>query len=292
MGISLSKVDEYVKHRLNLSSYDLSSYEQQFLSHIETIIPSDPDASDYFLNELFKGAYIFIPDNGFTYELLTSHEPDKLINRNSSSSHHSLEPQYGFSGHLVGQCLFGTNVVGEEKGTWFQLEAYGTDFLHIAGHLYTYVKYLYTGYNQGPHGSSPHTEANPILVKLEDSLKINTDVDATTNADTKTNMDTNISVDTNTTANTANYLPDVVVEPPSVNVIKMSDVFVDMHFQQEKVTFEYSQIESISFLNGATDSSNKSSTESEMVATVLEPIHLIVQQPVIQPMEVIITESI
>lgn len=218
----MSPIYNYVQQYLRLPPHQLTQLEHQFLIHIETIAPVDPVQRDYFYNELFHGAYIFIPDDGATYQLLTSYDQNNLISRNYSSSHYSMEPQYGFRGSLVGECLFGTKIIDDEKGSWIQLEAYGTDLLSTPGHLISYINYLFTGYNQGPHGSSIHTECNPILLNLDDPLKPSI---------SQFMMSINI-------------VEHETINPDHVTPITISDVFIDIPNQNEPVHLESCFIES------------------------------------------------
>ncbi len=214
----MSPIYTYVQQYLRLSPNQLTPLEHQFLIHIEAIAPIDAAQRDYFYHELFHGAYVFIPDDGATYQLLTSYDQYNLVSRNYSSSHYSLEPQYGFRGYLVGECLFGTKIIDDEKGSWIQLEAYSTDLLSTPGHLFSYLNYLFTGYNQGPHGSSIHTECNPILINLDDPLK------------------PSISQPTLPTANIIEHESKIISD--SGCSIKISDVFVDSNKQTEQINLE------------------------------------------------------
>jgi hypothetical protein len=127
-----------------------------------------------------------------------------------------MEPQYGFRGSLVGECLFGTKIIDDEKGSWIQLEAYGTDLLSTPGHLISYINYLFTGYNQGPHGSSIHTECNPILLNLDDPLKPSI---------SQFMMSINI-------------VEHETINPDHATPITISDVFIDIPNQNEPIYLE------------------------------------------------------
>ncbi|MBI2790689.1 MAG: hypothetical protein HYX61_01920 [Gammaproteobacteria bacterium] len=250
----MSPIYNYVQQYLRLSPHQLTQLEHQFLIHIETIAPIDPLERNYFYSELFHGAFVFIPDNGATYQLLTSYDQNNLVSRNYSSSHYSMEPQYGFRGSLVGECLFGTKIIDDEKGSWIQLEAYSTDLFNAPGHLISYINYLFTGYNQGPYGSSIHTECNPILLNLDDPSKPS--ISQPMVAINIVEHETTIS--------------------DHVTPITMSDVFIDISDQYEQIHLESLFIES------------QTNETPQVVAPTFEPIkveiipdQMIIIEPVI-----------
>lgn len=249
----MSPIYNYVQQYLRLSPHQLTQLEHQFLIHIESIAPIDPQQRNYFYNELFHGAYVFIPDDGATYQLLTSYDQNNLISRNYYSSHYSMEPQYGFRGSLVGECLFGTKIIDDEKGSWIQLEAYSTDLLSTPGHLISYINYLFTGYNQGPYGSSIHTECNPILLNLDDPLKPSISLPM---------MTINI---VEHEATISDHMTPITMSDAFTNIsdhmtpITMSDVFIDFSDQHEQIFLESHFIES-------------QANETPQVAPTFEPI--------------------
>ena len=122
-------VYDYIEETLRVSTESISAHENELLIYVENFAPQNSEEKHYFYHELFSGAYIFIPDNGKMYEAFSSFEEQDLTYRHDFSSHCSLDPQYSFQGDLVVECLFGTTQVGEEKGSWFQLEAYGINLV-------------------------------------------------------------------------------------------------------------------------------------------------------------------
>lgn len=116
------------------------------------------------LEEILKGGYLKLEDNGSFYnELIYIFHPN-LQKRHSS--HHSCVQQYSFSGPVVKEVLFG--VSEDKKGTlttWIQFERHNTHTLiNLILHLFDYVIHKYTGKNIGPYGSSNYTESNPLKV--------------------------------------------------------------------------------------------------------------------------------
>lgn len=115
------------------------------------------------LVHLFRGAHIEFADKGETYENWCN-DLSKLTNRDGKSSHQSDKPQKSFQGGLVVECLFGAREKRDKMHTWFQLESHSLKATEILGHAASYVAYKLTGYNQGPYGASPHTEAKPLIL--------------------------------------------------------------------------------------------------------------------------------
>ena len=166
-------------------------------------INSNTNIDSIGFEEILKGAYVLINgDNGDLYEIMKG-QLDRVKDGNSSlnrgrvtgisslSSHNSLKEQMRLGhGDIYNvtkdgklnedqtpnkffDLLFGVNASGN---TWFQLE-----YSKIGGkgkietiknlcyHSGSFIKYLLTGYNQGPFGSSFYTEKglNYILNKTE-----------------------------------------------------------------------------------------------------------------------------
>lgn len=106
-------------------------------------------------SSIFKGAHVVVYDGGERYEawskLRTRREPP-------GSSHQSDKTQYFVSGPCCHTILFGMT----DGHTWFQLENNSTDDLWP--HLADWFVYRITHKNQGPYGSSPHTDKHPIRI--------------------------------------------------------------------------------------------------------------------------------
>lgn len=120
-----------------------------------------------FLAKVLAGAYVQIEDGGDFYDQWVKEVP---LKEERISSHASCDKQYSFQGPLFKECLFSVKEVDGKKLTWFQLERYPTERIYALPHIFTWVLYKVTGENQGPHGSSPHTEKmNPITLELTSS---------------------------------------------------------------------------------------------------------------------------
>jgi len=110
-----------------------------------------------FTGEIFRGAHVRICDKGARYcDWKTLPTADTR-----RSSHRSDGDQYHVDGPLSHTILF-----GKFSGwTWLQLEGSPIqDLVSLIGHGWDYLKYLRSGDNQGPYGSSPHAENNNPLV--------------------------------------------------------------------------------------------------------------------------------
>lgn len=110
-----------------------------------------------FVGEILRGAYVHISDKGARYDdwkqLPTA--------RSRPSSHSSVGDQYHVDGPLAHTILFGKFGIG----TWVQLERHPIyDLVNLIGHGVDYVKYKIGGKNQGPYGSSAHSEKHSPLI--------------------------------------------------------------------------------------------------------------------------------
>jgi hypothetical protein len=105
-------------------------------------------------SEIFCGAHVVIADGGRRY--------DSWINLHSAnprhSSHASDKQQKAVSGPCCHTILFG--VLNDHS--WFQMERNEED--DWVFHLKDFVVYWLTRKNQGPYGSSPYTDSNPIRI--------------------------------------------------------------------------------------------------------------------------------
>jgi hypothetical protein len=140
--------------------------EHCFLEHLGAVIKNYPDKKKLeVVKQVLLGAYIQIDDGGSFYDdWVEEVQPTKTRH----SSHASSNPQYSFQGPLCKECLLSKKWVKDEKGerevTWFQFERYPVERVWLFAHLFSWIVYKITGQNQGPHGSSPHTENNPMLL--------------------------------------------------------------------------------------------------------------------------------
>jgi len=146
---------------------DLAADEKQKAHHIALRAAPDeadvlygifaiPDAQK-FVGEVLRGAHVRIGDKGARYDdWKTLPTADTR-----SSSHQSDGDQYHVDGPLCHTILFGK--LG--NWTWLQLEGHPIqDVVSFFGHMYDYIQYRRTHENQGPYGSSPHTEKHDPLV--------------------------------------------------------------------------------------------------------------------------------
>lgn len=154
----------FLEHHCQLTATYLSLQDNALLSYIDTIAPHEETQRSQFFKEFLNGAYVFIPDEGASYQVLQQIEQSNLINRDRSSSHDSIDTQYAFRSDILGECLFGTREIDSAKGSWLQLEAYHTNYTQMPAHLMTYAWYVITGENSGPMGTSAFTEAKPYIL--------------------------------------------------------------------------------------------------------------------------------
>lgn len=159
-----SSIYLFLEHHCQLTATHLSLQDNALLSYIDTIAPSEETQRNQFFKEFLNGAYVFIPDEGVSYQALQQIEQSNLINRDRSSSHDSIDTQYAFRSNILGECLFGTREMDSEKGSWLQLEAYHTNYTQMPAHLITYAWYVITGENSGPMGTSAFTEEKPYVL--------------------------------------------------------------------------------------------------------------------------------
>lgn len=158
-------VDPYIFHRVVQAHSD----EVQMITDIFDTVNSCHDRVEEVVHEVLNGAYLLIPDGGALY----TKWKDKLSTaRERSSSHHSTVPQLAVAGTFIGEGLFGQGFKELDAGkilkySWVQLEAYPTFWKTVLPHMYSYVKYLMTGRNQGPYGSSLKTEHNPLHLPVQ-----------------------------------------------------------------------------------------------------------------------------
>ncbi len=159
-----SSIYLFLEQQCQLTATHLSGQDNALLSYIDTIAPSEEIERHLFFREFLNGAYVFIPDDGASYQTFQQIEQANLINRDRTSSHESIDTQYAFRSNILGECLFGTREIDSEKGSWIQLEAYHTNYTQIPAHLITYAWYVIMGENSGPMGTSPYTEATPYIL--------------------------------------------------------------------------------------------------------------------------------
>lgn len=102
--------------------------------------------------EIRHGAYVILEDGGVMYsEWKPSGRPRLWC------AHASGERVFDIAGSS-GNILVGTT---EHGHTWFQLER---SACCTCSHCGDWIRFKYTGRNQGPEGSSCRTESNPIVL--------------------------------------------------------------------------------------------------------------------------------
>lgn len=115
--------------------------------------------------EFLKGAYIKLEGVDPYNELRSLPGVSE-----GTSSHQSHGAQYRISLKNFRECLFSKITEPAELNgrwiyknvTWIQLENYSTRLEELIPHILDYVKFVLTGRNQGPFGSSEFTEHNPL----------------------------------------------------------------------------------------------------------------------------------
>lgn len=119
------------------------------------------------IQEIYQGAHVIVQgDQGKLYSMI-QHQPN-LEPYERRSSHESQSPQLG----VVLEPGNGTLLLGIHKDghTWFQFEGAAVG-LHVSlreniRHFVDYLKYKLTKRNQGPAGSSEHTDKNPLRLNF------------------------------------------------------------------------------------------------------------------------------
>lgn len=161
-------VNEHVhKHKHILDDLRITESEYHSLKIFGEIIKELPITEKArFLREVLSGAYVQIDDGGTFYAEWVKDQNLKIEPR--QSSHKSSAKQYSFQGPLFKECLFSKKKLEDGREvTWFQLERYPAGKLYLIPHLVTWALYRVTGKNQGPHGSSAHTEnKNPLVLTI------------------------------------------------------------------------------------------------------------------------------
>lgn len=148
--------------RLALSSED----EKKILQTFETKFK----VTDEELQKILMGAHVVLEDDAG--EIYKEWE-EKLKNKKARiSSHPADDTQYGLQGGFIRELLF-SRVKGEDGQfkTWCQMESYPTTFGSVFRHSIAYIKYKISNENQGPYGSSPHTDKNPLVISLKSKEK-------------------------------------------------------------------------------------------------------------------------
>lgn len=115
--------------------------------------------SEEQVRAFLSGGFTVVQDRCRLYESLESKHP-------SISSHFSSSPVIRLTAPCYPSVLIGTKPQFVGKGevadcTWIQLEPHGA----MVDHITDFIVYQLTQRNQGPYGTSSHTEINPILLQ-------------------------------------------------------------------------------------------------------------------------------
>lgn len=123
------------------------------------------------LTEILKGAHLRLYDHGFMYQKF------KPVGTERISSHPSTLEQFSIRGNFGKEWLFGIKLPENdnevEQFTTMQLERHDMNSLFAAAlHVATYFKYLISGKNQGPYGSSIYTDKNPLELQAKEGSEL------------------------------------------------------------------------------------------------------------------------
>lgn len=108
-----------------------------------------------YIGELFRGGHFSLRDGGHYYDSWRRARSA----RERPSSHKSDRQAFEIAGPLCHTILVGS--LGNR--TWFQLENHAY-YGSTVGHGVDFYKYWRSSRNQGPYGSSPRTDSNPIWI--------------------------------------------------------------------------------------------------------------------------------
>lgn len=147
------------------TSYSEINFILMLISKLRLDFNKDENSTSNTLEEMLKGGHLKLNDHGeFYHELLTEF---RCTLHKRKSSHQSTVQQYSFSGPVLKEVLLGVSEdQSGEKSTWIQFERHHTKtIIDFILHVFDYIKYLLTGKNIGPYGSSNHTENNPMIIR-------------------------------------------------------------------------------------------------------------------------------
>lgn len=149
--------------RLALSS----DQEAAVFTHLQ----ANYELSQEQLREILCGAFFYFSDGGKAFLEWRGGDDVKEASRRFSS-HDGDGDQRSFQGKwVISEFLFGRIRMVDKDGneeirTWGQMERNPTAFGSYILHLKDYFVYRWTKRNQGPEGSSSHTELNdPLFLK-------------------------------------------------------------------------------------------------------------------------------
>lgn len=149
----------------------LNDYEKEFYDRLARHFGYSNEIDiEYSIMEILSGAHVLIADDGALYDELST-KPG--FNHKRQSSHYSDQKtspqQYAVRGKFSKEILYGKMEKDGKIYSWCQLEANPMKGISRASfnHIFVdFVRYRMTGKNQGPMGSSIHTENNePLLLE-------------------------------------------------------------------------------------------------------------------------------
>lgn len=183
--------------KANNKSFEASSYNELIYRLSSTIDKTEKTALTFLFKnyeldaeqtvKILQGAHILLVDNGTFHQIFKESSSQRI------SSHPSSEGYaYSFQGAAVRELLFSkiskdmaqgrlhekyseelkTTIAIQEINfgdidelSWFQLEKNPiVDFKSFLGHAVDYLRYKFTGKQQGPYGSSHHVDTTPVII--------------------------------------------------------------------------------------------------------------------------------
>lgn len=147
----------------NISNLEPEDERRQIVEEmLKTMTPRQ-----LFVQEVLKGAYVQINDNGATYEQWK----ENLSATVRWSSHVADDLEFAVRGPVVKELLFCKKFKDRSKKqeggyySWFQLERYPAEFIYNLPHVWCWAVYKWTHKNQGPYGSTIFKESFPLICK-------------------------------------------------------------------------------------------------------------------------------
>lgn len=112
------------------------------------------------MKQILGGAHVRLDDGGKAYDVWKR----DLGGDQRISSHDSEGTQLGLRGYFVKELLYAKVKDNDKTYTWFQLEKNPVSLGNILRHTADYLRYCYSGKNQGPYGVSSYTDKNPLVL--------------------------------------------------------------------------------------------------------------------------------
>lgn len=158
----LEEVDDKFKNRVEgqIGLLKVGKDEAVILVDVMQLTANKPSA----LRDILKGAHVRIRDNGFLFSKWEA-LPEARERISSHPSVYGIE-QYGVSGPIAHEVLFGIIEIDGELMTFFQLEntPWSAGWWNRLGHAMDAVNYLLTNLNIGPYGNSYYVDSAPLML--------------------------------------------------------------------------------------------------------------------------------